>query len=242
MGSLRVAALLTVVLCASLGAASIAGSFADSNPNGDWSYGWTASLGGSFTPFPACGSPTSCGGSGYSSTEWIWWATQLSGVPVVYENVTGSDIDRDGVSMPVGWLIMHPDSSGGYSVVRYTVPATGVYVISGAFEGLDHLYQTSTDVHVLLNNTSLFDADVTHYYLFDGGYVPFSLTQSLSAGDQIDFAVGFGNRSYTGDSTGLQGDITSGVPEPSGLVLATAGVALIACLRRRRPRAGFGAE
>ena len=55
---------------------------------------------------------------------------------------------------------------------------------------------------------------------------------TLSEGDQLDFAVGFGsNGTYFGDSTRLMGTITS-VPEPASLALVALG--FLTGLRLRR--------
>lgn len=242
MRNFGVASLLLAALCTSLSASSIVGDFTDVNPNGSWTYGWSNVLGGTFNQYPDCSSPTSCSDSGGYSENYIQWTTS-SGFPYVWENISGSDIIYGTAYHPVGWLIMHPDELGDYSVVRYTVPAAGGYTISGAFEGLDSSGPTTTDVHVLLNNSSLFDAAVSAYYTNPGGYRPFSITQDFSAGDNVDFAVGYGTDGfYDFDSTGLQGDIAPGVPEPSAFVVTTAGLALFSWLRRRRSRAGFRAE
>ena len=54
---------------------------------------------------------------------------------------------------------------------------------------------------------------------------------TLSGGDQLDFAVGFGGNGFIGDSTLLLGTITS-VPEPASLALVALG--FLAGLRLRR--------
>lgn len=89
--------------------------------------------------------------------------------------------------MPPSLLLVHPGPQGQYSVVRWTAPTTGTYEIAGSFLGLDSQGNTTTDVHILLNSsTSLFDADVSGFNMPQG----FSLTQTVSSGDTIDFVVG----------------------------------------------------
>jgi hypothetical protein len=125
-------------------------------------------------------------------------------------------------------LNMHPDPGGIASDVRWTAPSNGTYSIAGLFEGVDYAGPTTTDVHILLNGSSLF-ADNINSYLVPS---KFSLVESLSAGDTIDFAVGFGtDGNYLFDSTGLAGSITgttaSGVPEPATTFLIGLGLAAI---------------
>jgi hypothetical protein len=85
-----------------------------------------------------------------------------------------------------------------------------MYKISAQFEGV-HVWST-TDVHVLHNGTSLFDADIDGY----GGDPAFRKVQGASptaayssqiemkASDTVTFAVGYGkNKTNSGDTTGL---------------------------------------
>jgi hypothetical protein len=88
-------------------------------------------------------------------------------------------------------------------VVRWTAPSSGIYRISGRFIGLDSIGPTSTDVHVRYNSKSpLFDGNITNFA------VPVSFFLQInvkSAGDTIDFAVGFGaDGNYSRDSTGFK--------------------------------------
>jgi hypothetical protein len=89
-------------------------------------------------------------------------------------------------------------------------PAAGTYKISAQFTGI-HVWST-TDVHVLHNGTSLFDADIDGY----GGDPAFRKVQGASpaaaysgqlemkANDTVTFAVGYGkNKTNSGDTTGL---------------------------------------
>jgi hypothetical protein len=101
---------------------------------------------------------------------------------------------------------MHPGPSGAQAVVRWTAPASGTYAIQGFFEGLDFVGPTTTDVHILLNSsTSLFSGNISSFEV----PLTFTLSLSVSAGDKIDFVVGFGSDgNYLFDSTGLKGTIT----------------------------------
>ena len=202
----------------------IAGDFSiASNPNGAWTYG---SLSGStFTPFTVSSAAI---GSGY-------WTTG-SGFPVVVGNNTGAPVLYSTWNLPTDMLNLHPDPTGIASDVRFTAPSAGVYSIGGFFEGVDYAGPTTTDVHILLNgSSSLFSDNIGSYD------VPstFSLLESLSSGDTIDFAVGYGvDGSYLYDSTGLSGSITqeslTPIPEPATLFLMGTGLAAIGLRRRRK--------
>jgi hypothetical protein len=117
---------------------------------------------------------------------------------------------------PNGWVVrggevaMEASNSGQYSLVRFVAPVAGTYKISAQFEGV-HVWST-TDVHVLHNGTSLFDADIDGY----GGDPAFRKVEGASptaaysgqlemkTGDTVTFAVGYGkNKTNSGDTTGL---------------------------------------
>lgn len=228
INSLLVTLMLVLAAAWPAKADSIVGDFsASNNPNGNWSYGYTSTLGGSFSLFAASG-------TGCSGTLDVW--TTSSGFPVVVHNSSGTTQTCSGtVSVPTNVLGMHPSSSGEDAVVRWTAAASGTYSIGGFFEGLDFVYPTTTDVHILLNSsTSLFSAGIASFE------VPanFALSEALLAGDTIDFVVGYGNdASYIGDTTGLAGNINaaSAIPEPSAwLLLGTGILGLLSGQRLRR--------
>lgn len=117
---------------------------------------------------------------------------------------------------PNGWVVrggeiaMEASNSGQYSLVRFVAPVTGTYKISAQFAGV-HVWST-TDVHVLHNGVSLFDADIDGY----GGDPAFRKVQGarptaaysgqieMKANDTVTFAVGYGkNKTNSGDTTGL---------------------------------------
>jgi hypothetical protein len=117
---------------------------------------------------------------------------------------------------PNGWVVrggelaMEASNSGQYSLVRFVAPVAGTYKIGAQFAGV-HVWST-TDVHVLHNGTSLFDADIDGY----GGDPAFRKVEGASptaaysgqiemkANDTVTFAVGYGkNKTNSGDTTGL---------------------------------------
>jgi hypothetical protein len=106
---------------------------------------------------------------------------------------------------------MEASSSGQYSLIRFVAPARGTYKITARFEGI-HFGLSSTDVHVLYNATSLFDAEIEGY----GGDPAFHAVEGitptaaysgqidLKANDTVTFACGYGkNKTNFSDTTGL---------------------------------------
>ena len=170
------------------------------NPNGVWSYGATASLGGPLTLYTV-GDPSSGGVSGMD----VWSFGGFLSPPFVIGNSSGSTIgDQFGFVQPPDLLQLHP-TLGTYSVVRWTAPSAGIYRLGGRFQGVNNGLPTgtTTDVHVVVNGTSSFDSPLSGF----GTMAPFSRTRSLCSSDKVDFAVGFGPGIGTGgqdhDSTGL---------------------------------------
>jgi hypothetical protein len=187
------------------------------NPNGVWSYGYSSSLtpGGGLTLYtmsnPIFGNP-----------NFIDWTANIAlGDPAVFKNVARTTQTSGTVSLLPGELAFHPGPSDQFSFVRFTAPQTGLYSIATTFTGRD-IFGTTSDVHILDNGTSLFTGEVNGFGPSSDVVVP-SILVSLAAGDNIDFAVGFGtDRNFFFDSTGLSASVTSvspAVPEPSSLVL-----------------------
>jgi len=129
--------LLVLVLVLLAGAASQAdaqnmvGDFSpSSNPTGNWSYGFTSTLGGTFNLFTT--SSTVYGGLSCDGTV-NTWSPSLSGVPVVGHNPSGMTVTCSTVRVPNDVLAMHPDTSGAEAVVRWTAPGSGTYATSTGY-------------------------------------------------------------------------------------------------------------
>jgi hypothetical protein len=211
---------LTIVL--PLAASNIVTDFSTIfNPNGQYQYGAESTLGGAFSL-----NTTMVSGAGYAG-----WSG-ISGMPLILTNTSGSEFTTGTVTYSTDYLNLHPASDDTYAVLRYIVTVPGLYQISGAYRGQD-TNGTSTDVHILVNGASAFDAEVTGY--LDPSKQTFSLLSALNANDTIDFAVGFGaDGSYFYDSTGLQGTIAAvPSPEPSSMMLILSGIALCGLFRKR---------
>jgi hypothetical protein len=95
-------------------------------------------------------------------------------------DTSASLLERVGGFVPYlpGGLHEFPAPSGAYSVVRFTTPADGLYALSTTFEGSD-VRGATTDVHVLLDNVSIFDGNVNGFgptkrcILFQNSVAPF---------------------------------------------------------------------
>ncbi len=194
---------------------------ASSNPNGVWTYGSTPTLGGAFTPFTTQGTNGALAG-------WVG-PTQAS----LVQNVTSSPFSAASADWFPGEMNLHPGSDGAASVLRFRAPATTLYDVSAVFYGID-AYPTSTDVHVLINGVSVFDALVNSYRGAGQSHTHTNL--ALAADDTVDFVVGWGaNGSYYYDATGLSVTITQ-VPEPGTLLLVLSGLGVAGACARSRSR------
>jgi hypothetical protein len=196
------------------------------NPNGPWSYGYSQTLGGSLISHATSG----------SNSGLEFWNTDISiGLPWVARNSTASPMNWAGTTaFAPGALSLHPGPNGQVAILRFTAPSTGQYAINGAFFGQDYVGPTTTDVHLLLNGSSIFDGAVADF----GTSHSFNITIALASGSHLDFAVGFGsNQNYLYDSTGLTATITQ-VPEPATLAMVGVAASLLRLSRRqKRPAA-----
>jgi hypothetical protein len=81
--------------------------------------------------------------------------------PYVAYNITKQSQlgSSNGWSVRPGEVAMEGSNSGQYSMVRFVAPVAGIYKVTAQFEGV-HFGLSTTDVHVLHNGVSLFDADI----------------------------------------------------------------------------------
>src|SRR5579864_5405775 len=167
-----------------------------SNPSGPWTYGSTPTRGGVFTPYAFTGQVV-------GMPSWFKTApTSGPTFPLLAYNNTAVSVTSGGLNIPPQTLLLHPGASGENSVLRFTAPADGSYLIQGRFYGVD---TTTTDVSILLNaSTTLLSGSITTRNVG----VPFTFAKALKAGDNVDFSVGFGNGNNNSDSTGLQVIVT----------------------------------
>ena len=182
------------------------------NPKGVWQYGYSA--GQSLTP-----SDFRLDRSGDGARPIGFWhpdRNQGPG-PGYYPYVAFNRSKQTQYGSSNGWaarageVAMEASNIGQFSIVRFVAPKSGLYQINARFAGI-HFGLSTTDVHVMHNEISLFDADIEGY----GGDPAFHPVQGahpnveyegrveLLAHDVVDFAVGYGtNETHFSDTTGL---------------------------------------
>ena len=184
------------------------------NPNGVWQYGYSAthSLDPSQFRIDEYGDPGATGPIGF-------WHPSISHQPgpgwypyIAYNTSKRSEFgSMKGWAARPGEVAMEASNSGQYSLVRFVARTAGDYMISARFAGI-HFGLSTTDVHVLHNSMSLFDADIDGY----GGDPAFHKIEGksptaeysgrikLQVNDTVTFAVGYGkNQTNSCDTTGL---------------------------------------
>ena len=172
-----------------------------SNPNGVWSYGWVSSLGAPLNLYTfgdySCPPPNVP----------LWHFQQDCGLQAyIGHNDTDQLICYDTWCLPPRYLQAHPGANRELTVVRWTAPSAGTFLIQGAFVGLD-CTPVRADVHVLLNSTTLLHSGpLTSCKL----PLKFQQTLTLSAGDTIDLLLGSGpDHNSTYDTSGIQFRVTA---------------------------------
>jgi hypothetical protein len=183
-----------------------------SNPNHVWQYGYseTHSLGPGQFRLDKYG--TTAGLIGF-------WHPEVADKPgpgyypyIAFNTTKQTQYgSSNGWSIRPGEIAMEASNTGQYSLLRFIAPESGTYEISARFAGV-HFGLSSTDVHVLHNAVSLFDADIQGY----GGDPAFHKVEGasptanysgrieLKANDTITFACGYGkNQTHFSDTTGL---------------------------------------
>lgn len=195
------------------------------NPNGVWRYGFELVLGGPLVNYDVGATSGGIDAWRFSATPDIVFHT-----PVDYNNPTGAAIS----GVPAHTAAFHPGSIGEYSVYEFITPSTGTYDLFVTFGALA---AGGTDVHVLLNGSSLYSHEV------DPGNTPesFSARLALTSGNRVDFAVGVGtDGNFSADGTSINASLTS-IPEPATLALFGAALAALLLFRGRRPTVGAAA-
>jgi hypothetical protein len=210
------------------------------NPNGVWSYGWSAVLGSIFHAYSQNSLPLNNGIDLWTDPG---HCLGFPCTPNTGHNGTSTARFGETAWFVPGQVTIHPGQAGEYSMIRWTAPAADPIQIDATFTGVDTV-GTTTDVHILHNGFSIFDSfiDDTDGFsnLIPDTEVSLHALLTVAAGDTIDFAVGRGkNGTYFFDATGIQATIISGpapVPEPSNLVLVGAAMLGLVVHRARSGR------
>ncbi len=169
-----------------------------SNPNGVWSYGWESTLGSTLNLYTVTDTTSVLGVS-----AWLRSGTFPYYPPYVAHNDTDKQICTGSVCVPTTYLDFHPGPRGELSVVRWTAPSEGKFLVQVTFAGLDHVGPTSTYVYVLRNSKRLLLKEPITSYQWPLLLHPYAWT--LSVGDIVEFMVDRGkDADFYYDSTGVE--------------------------------------
>lgn len=179
-----------------------AGDFSTgSNPNGTWSYGYSYGVGSTFILDTT---NTTSYGPGLALGGWMGNVDSTPGAnyPYALKNFTASTVANNGSTIfQPGQLGLQPGESNLESIVRWTAPFSGAFNINVTFSGCNVLGD-SVNVYVLTNGSSLFSSTVSP------SPASYTGSQSILAGDTIDFVVGNGGNGQNDDTTGMAATIT----------------------------------
>jgi hypothetical protein len=175
------------------------------------------------------------GTCGFGTTCWDMTSSEDN---LVLYNATGSDGPfPNGIARNNQVTIYDRD---GITLVRFLASATGMYNVSGFFEGNANNPQSTQEVIAVDGNVATAPLDLTGALAF-GSKNSFNFNVSLNSGDTVDFLVA--GASTTSDlnslATGLDATITTGasgpsVPEPAAYVLVASGLCVLGLIRRKR--------
>jgi hypothetical protein len=182
------------------------------NPNHEWQYGYSETRSLDPGQFRLDKYGTTAGLIGF-------WHPEMTDKPgpgyypyIAFNTTKQSQYgSSNGWSIRPGEITMEASNTGQYSLLRFIAPESGTYEISARFAGV-HFGLSTTDVHVLHNAVSLFDAFIEGYG-GDGAFhkiegaspaADYSGRIELKARDTITFACGYGrNQTHFSDTTGL---------------------------------------
>lgn len=194
-------------LLASLGGATSAqtswdavGDFRlDINPSGAWSYNWQLPgfSEGRLMKFQG----TDCGNIPGVDC-WNQGDGSFVTLPMVGINVTGAPIVYTSVVVPVNVLVLHPGAGGESSLVTWTAPANGTYMVTAQFKMIDR-YPTGVQVSVRVDRATIRGKSLTAYR----ESALFKFNRTLTAGQTISFVVAPAGLDEN-DSTALKVGIT----------------------------------
>jgi hypothetical protein len=188
---------------------SAVGDFSvNGNPNGVWSYGWARSLGAPIILMTNADTVSAdfCGAG--------WWnGLQEPGVCVVDKNCSDTPYQVGTIIYDPDTLHLDPQSLA--VIVRFSVPVSGSYQVSGSLRLQDSLTHAH-NLAVVVNTNS------TNFFVFTQGgqpgfEYPFDFTCSLEQGQTIDFTASSANGDLYSMGTGLAASVVLVHQLPSGI-------------------------
>jgi hypothetical protein len=210
---MKSAILLSGLLAQAVTTFDVAADFSlEKNPNQAWQYGYSATKSLNPAEFQFDKQTEIVGETGFYHP-----AENKGPGPGYYPYIAYNRTDETQYGSQKGWAVragqiaMEASNSGQYSLIRFVAPAKGTYQLTVRFEGI-HFGLSSTDVHVLHNAKSLFDAEIQGYggdpkfHKVEGAHPVAEYTDKiqLEKNDMITFACGYGiNETHYGDTTGL---------------------------------------
>jgi hypothetical protein len=134
----------------------------------------------------------------------VWYTKPWIGLSVAHNGLQ-EPVTLFDSTWAAGQLSLCPGNRGQYSVARWTAPESGKYTISAVFTGIAR--ETTTDLHVFLNDASVFDGVLN----LNGrpNTAKFQKTLAVNNGDQINVVVGWGNGLPRSNTTALAMTIKS---------------------------------
>src|SRR5215470_4096553 len=132
------------------------------NPNAVWEYGYSATNSLAVDQFRVDQKSAIKGPIGF-------WHPFQGDEPgpgyypyIAYNSTRHTQVGSKGWAISAGEIAMEGSNTGQYSLVRFVAPRAGNYSVNAKFAGI-HFGLSTTDVHVLQNGISVFDADIVGY-------------------------------------------------------------------------------
>lgn len=187
------------------------------NP-GLWSYGWSTTLGGTFTAF------TTHTTDGNGIQHWSFAGNQSD----ISYNASGSPhAIGNNTTVQTGDLILFPGSTTQCAVLRWTAPAAGTYTVVARFIRRSTNSSAPAEVAVLQGSAVVYDRWVSNEM---SGAVEMSAHLTLATSAIVDFVVGPGNGTNFSDAIALEASINpEPVPSVAGPVLMFGGQRFVVC-------------
>ena len=192
-----------------------------SNPNGVWAFGYENTFGGALNDY------VQVSHTPIFAVFDFWGAPSVPGfnpfyVPSVFFNPTASAVvDAGGIELNSQEVAFHPGEFGEYSVIQFTAPTSGDYLVDYEFASADTRTGGETTAYITANGSTLVSQSIASPITNVGGNTQLGPI-SLAAGEDLDFVVGQRNGQFFYDATGIAANVTlcstqpcSGAPVPT---------------------------